>query len=320
MTFNQSAVIQIIVVTYNSKSELDECLTSICNSELAGICSVTVFDNASLSPPELPSKIKEIPVDVVANQSNLGFGRGNNAAMLRSQSEFVLLLNPDAFVAPKAIQNALNLLVSDEDIGAVGASLFDTNGERQPSARYAFTPWSIFLLKSGLQKKWNPNVLGDHDWNRKAEIECDWVPGCFILMRRSLITKIGLFDPRFFLYFEEVDLCKRIRGAGKKIVCSPHVVVHHIGGVSAGTVAELTPQGKQISPLQQESEILFTRKHFGLLGLVGHLFLSWLLTAALVLKSKVFRRKSVNGSAHASETYNLTRLFFSTRFGTKPIH
>jgi len=105
-------------------------------------------------------------------------------------------------------------------------------------------------------------------WDHASVRECDWVPGCYYLVRREVIERIGLFDPRFFLYYEEVDHCRAIRAAGWSVVYYPYTQVVHIGGQSAATSGAFNPTSRQISPLQIESELLYFRKHHGLTGVL----------------------------------------------------
>lgn len=83
--------------------------------------------------------------------------------------------------------------------------------------------------------------------------ECDWLPGCFYLVRREVLDKVGLFDPRYFLYYEEVDHCKRVKEAGWKVVFYPHTTVVHIGGESSKSVAELEAASRQISSTRSKA-------------------------------------------------------------------
>ena len=114
-------------------------------------------------------------------------------------------------------------------------------------------------------------------WGHDSVRECDWVPGCFYLIRRQVIEHVGLFDPIYFVYYEEVDHCRRVRDAGWSVVYFPFTQVVHIGGESAQSAGSLTDSGRQVSALQIESELLYFRKHFGLLGLSGAISLSFLL-------------------------------------------
>ncbi|POZ99712.1 glycosyltransferase family 2 protein, partial [Pseudomonas sp. MWU12-2312b] len=110
-------------------------------------------------------------------------------------------------------------------------------GDLQPSCRYFPTPLNVFMARTGLERFF-PGVkkVDDMTWDHNSVRECDWVPGCYYLIRREVIDQVGLFDPRYFLYYEEVDHCKRVKQAGWKVVYYPHTTVVHIGGESAKSV------------------------------------------------------------------------------------
>ncbi|CCE02112.1 putative Glycosyl transferase, family 2 (fragment) [Bradyrhizobium sp. STM 3809] len=112
------------------------------------------------------------------------------------------------------------------------------------------------------------------DWDHVGSRSCDWVPGCFYLIRRSAIDQVGLFDPRFFVYYEEVDHCRRMKQAGWHVTYFGDTTVVHIGGESAKADAGLTAAGRQIARLQIESEMLYFRKYHGLSGLLAFLVLT----------------------------------------------
>ena len=156
------------------------------------------------------------------------------------------------------------------------------------------------------------------DWDHASVRECDWVPGCYYLIRREVIDQIGLFDPRYFLYYEEVDHCKRVKQAGWKVVYYPDTTVVHIGGESAKTVVELNAVSRQIPKMQIESELLYFRKHHGLPGLALHMFLVCLGDLILALKAllKGRGRAAINACwQHTRATWALLR---ETQFATQP--
>jgi N-acetylglucosaminyl-diphospho-decaprenol L-rhamnosyltransferase len=314
-------MLQIVIVAYNSTQVLKECLASITSSRIEYSYQVTVFDNASAqSSRRLCETQAGQSIQFVESSTNLGFGRANNEAIKLSSSKYVLLLNPDAVVSESAIHNAIDALNGSAEIGIVGASLFSPAGHPEPSARFSPTVWSLFAQKIGMRAYFGQGERGDLLWSRESIVECDWVPGCFYLFRRTLLNEVGLFDPRYFLYYEEVDHCKRVRQFGYKIVCSPDVTVKHIGGASAETVAAITQDGRQISPLQIESELLFLRKHFGLVGLLLHIGLSALACLLVLLKDLIKRRDFQRLTSIFSDTRLMVKLCVLTSFGRKPIH
>jgi N-acetylglucosaminyl-diphospho-decaprenol L-rhamnosyltransferase len=314
-------LLQIVIVAYNSEEVLKECLASIAASRIECSYQVTVFDNASAQSSRGLCEAQTFPsVQFVESAINLGFGRANNAAVKLSKSKYILLLNPDAVVSELAIHDAMAALNGSNKIGIVGASLFSPDGQPEPSARFSPTVWSLFAQKIGMRAYFGQGERGDLRWTRESIVECDWVPGCFYLFRRTLLGELGLFDPRYFLYYEEVDHCKRVRQIGYKVICSPQVKVTHIGGASAETVAAITQNGRQISPLQLESELLFLRKHFGLIGLLLHLVLSALACLIVLCKTLIKRRDFQRFKTISDDMKLMVRLCVSTSFGRKPIH
>jgi N-acetylglucosaminyl-diphospho-decaprenol L-rhamnosyltransferase len=151
--------------------------------------------------------------------------------------------------------------------GILGAKLVVRDGALQPSARYFPTPLNIFLNRTGLSRIFrNVRMVDDMAWDHMAVRQCDWVPGCNYLVRKEVIDQAGLFDPRYFLYYEEIDHCFAAKKAGWEIVYFLRTTVVHIGGESAKSEGEITQSGHQIEALQIESELLYFRKNHGVAG------------------------------------------------------
>lgn len=309
----------ILVVNFNTRHLLDEMLAALKQDPAFDSARLVLVDNASTdgSAEYLKSAFSEHTL--LFSESNIGFGRANNLALDRVDSEFVLLLNTDAFIAPDSLTRSLAYMRSDPKCGVLGVKLVSRDGSLQPSCRYFPAPLNMFLSRSGLSR-FLPWVRGvdDMNWAHDEVRECDWVPGCFYLIRRELIDLLGLFDPRYFLYYEEVDHCRAVKAAGWKVVYFPGTSVVHIGGESAKSAGELTQSGRQISILQVESELLFIRKHHGLVGLCLHLILS-ALSALWVGVKGVLRGK---GSRRFIEELGALRLAWrlvrQTAWGTRP--
>jgi len=201
----------------------------------------------------------------------------------------------------------------------LGVKLVGSDGSIQPSCRYFPTPWNVFLMSTGLQRlSPRTRLVDDMSWDHNSIRECDWVPGCFYLMRREVIERVGLFDPIYFLYYEEVDHCRAIRDAGWDVIYFPFTQVVHIGGESAQTVNALSKSGRQISALQTESELLYFRKHFGISGLSSAAFLSALADTLSCCKGVFtsFNFSRLSGAGTRMKT--LLTLLVKTRFGTRP--
>jgi GT2 family glycosyltransferase len=308
-----------IIVSYNTRHLLDECLASLHAAEQAiggGAC--VVVDNASRDGSAEHLTEHHPEVELIRLPSNVGFGRANNAALPRVHTPYVLLLNTDAFMTPESLQRSLDYMDSHPSCGVLGARLLNRDGSPQPSARRFPTPWNVFLLQAGLERwfKGTPRI-DPADWDADSAQECDWVPGCYYLIRKSVIDQIGLFDPLFFLYAEEVDLCRRVKNAGWQVHYFPGARVVHLGGESAKADGEVTAS-RQIDALSIESNLLYFRKHHGVPGLAAHVAFEGL--AALLVGLRELARHSSpsrlrTGLLRWRATVGLLR---QTAFGTRP--
>ena len=270
--------VSVIVVSYNTEHLLAPMWDALMNARRALELQVIVVDNASRdsSVALLRSDPRFAPADLITNSVNVGFGRANNQAVPMARGRYLLLLNTDAFVAPETLETTVAYMDAHPRYGVLGVQLISRDGQTQPSCRYFPTPWNVFLLHTGLGRFF-PQVraVDDLAWNHAAPRECDWVPGCYLLIRREVVDTIGLFDPRYFLYCEEVDLCRRVKQAGWGVVFFNGTRVVHLGGESAKSDGPLTAGGQQVSALQIESELLYFRKHHGAAGLAAFVLLAW---------------------------------------------
>ena len=279
MKSEATACLTTLIVSYNTRSLLDPCLQALAEAQaqaqdLFGANRVVIVDNASRDGSVEHLQLHHPEVQLIRSAQNVGFGRANNLALDGVDTPYVLLLNTDAFVAPEALRTTLDYMRSHPDCGILGVRLVGREGDLQPSCRYFPTPLNLFLIRTGLGR-WFPSVrlVDDMTWDHATVRECDWVPGCFYLVRREVIDQVGLFDPRYFLYFEEVDHCLAAKRAGWKVVFHPGTTVVHIGGESARADGPISESGRQVEVLQIESALLYFRKNHGLAGLLMHLVL-----------------------------------------------
>ncbi|MGH8421735.1 MAG: glycosyltransferase family 2 protein [Pseudomonas fluorescens] len=314
-----SAPLDVLVVNYNTAELLQPMFNALRQSNSVNRTRYLVVDNAS-ADNSLECLATICPEALqLANENNVGFGRANNQLVEHLQGKYALLLNTDAFVAADTLSKTLEYMESHPDCGVLGVRLVGREGDLQPSCRYFPTPLNVFLGRTGLERFF-PAVkrVDDMEWDHASVRECDWVPGCYYLIRREVIDKIGLFDPRYFLYFEEIDHCKRVKQAGWKVVYYPHTTVVHIGGESAKSVDKLNTDSRQLPTLQIESELLYFRKHHGLSGLASHMLLVSLSDLILALKAILKGR----GRAALGVCWQHTRVTWAllrdTKFASQP--
>ena len=261
--------ISILIVSFNTRAILRECIAAIPRSSDGPSLEVIVVDNGSRDG-SLEMVQTDFPwVKTIQSEVNLGFGGANNRAYQEATGEYIVLLNSDAFLAPDTLQISLQKMEEDPTVGLAGGRLVGRTGELQPSARLFPNLTRQFLMMSGLADRFPQSKFfgqADRTWADPMQAaEVDWVPGAYSIIRREAVNKTGLFDPAFFLYYEEVDLCLRIQNAGFKIMYWPAIEVVHIGGESSRQVntLEMSQSGAQLVLWRMRSTLLFFRKHGG---------------------------------------------------------
>lgn len=266
-----AVVASIIVVSFNTRDLLERCLQQACAAAADLQAQIIVVDNASWdgSADMVARKFPEI--ELVRAPHNLGFAAANNLGWQQARGEYVVLLNPDAFLAGDTLTRAVHLMAADTGVGLAGGLLVGRNGEHEPSARQFPSVLNDLLTLSGLADKFpRSRLFGrfNRTWaDPQQAADVDWVPGAFAIIRNSVLKQIGFFDERFFLYFEEVDLCRRIKNAGYRVAYWPELKITHFGGESSRTLTgqSFSNHGRQLTLWRMRSMLLYYRKHHGLL-------------------------------------------------------
>jgi hypothetical protein len=210
-----------------------------------------------------------VPVRLIRSHVNLGFGVANNRAIEAARGRTLVLLNSDAFFHPGALARALEHIEADLSAGIGGARLVCRDGASQPSARMFPSILRDAFLLTGLASRFPQSrvfAAAERTWADPREpAEVDWVTGAFMILRREALKKTGLFDPVFFLYCEEVDLCRRVKAAGFRVLYWPDIVVTHLHGESSRQVGEqvFSENETQVVLWRMRSTFLYYRKHHG---------------------------------------------------------
>ena len=282
--------LSVILVSYNTRTLIDRLMTALKASSGHLSIETIIVDNASHDGSAAALRQRCPSAMVIENDHNVGFGRANNQGMDIARGRYVLLLNTDAFVEPGTLTETVRAMDAHPEWGILGVRLVGLDGADQPSCRYFPTPWNMFLDATGLDRFVFWSQLVDDPACPRDQIQtCDWVPGCFFLIRRDVIAQIGTFDPRFFMYYEEVDYCRRAKAAGWKVAYFPNTRVIHLGGASAQALGPLVAVTRQVSALQMESEVLYLRKHHGTGGLLSMFALTLAARAIVGLKALLKR-------------------------------
>lgn len=247
--------LSIIIVNFNTKELLSNCLHSIfthpCNEEF----EVLVVDNAS-SDGSLEMVERAYPqVKLISNQKNLGFAGANNQGIRESRGTYVLLLNSDTEILEGALQSKIEFMDSNPQAGAIGCQLLLPDGVPQPFT-YGKDPTLSYLIHRILRMLLKHKYM--HIWVGEGIVETEWVTGACMMVRREAIDSVGYLDEKFFMYFEDNDWCHRMREKGWKVYFLPNVKAIHLGGRS---LAADDPNRKTD---YYKSLVYFYRKHYTL--------------------------------------------------------
>jgi len=314
----EPAELAVILVNYNTGHLIERCLDHLRAASDGLRVRVIIVDNASRDGSAELVRVRFPDCLLVANDVNVGFGRANNQALPLCEAPYVLLLNVDAFVFPDAVRKCLRHMDAHPRCGVLGARLTDMAGRGTYAGRRFPTPWSKFKIQVGLQRhSEHPSVADDEALPPDGSWACDWVVGCFYMVRREVLEQHGLFDPRYFLYFEEVDHCLMVKQRGWSVECMADARVAHIGGASAESEGALTSSGRQLSALQIESELLFHRKHRGFGGLLATVALALAADFIQGLKWVLKGRGFAGLRTFWQSSATTCRLALQTRLGTR---
>ncbi len=247
-------MISVIIVNWNTADLLAACLTSLQSSHFEAL-DVIVVDNAS--DDDSVMRASGLGARVIALDENVGFARANNHGWraTHGESDVIVLLNSDTRAAPGAIEALARWLRARPSFAAVGPRLALPDGEAQPFA-FGCDPKPGYMMRRAWQRLRGRPM---HDWADTREREVDWVSGACLAVRREALANIDGLDEGFFMYFEDVDLCARLRKSGWKIGLAPQAVVTHIGGQSL----RLNPAARAA---YGESLKRYYHKHFGLIA------------------------------------------------------
>jgi len=261
--------VSVIIVSFNTRETLRDCLQSVRLESGNLQIEILVVDNSSSDgSPEMVEK--DFPqASLIRAGSNLGFGAANNLALQQARGRYFVLLNSDAFLQPGALAASIRRMDEHPDCGLAGGRLTGRDGRMQPSGRSFPTLLDDVLVSTGLASRFpKSRFFGrfDRTWADELEpAEVDWVPGAFSIIRPQALLRTGLFNPVFFLYFEEVDLCRRMKRDGFTVWYWPDISVVHVGGESSRQIdgLKVSSSGAQVVLWRMRSTLLYYRMYHG---------------------------------------------------------
>jgi GT2 family glycosyltransferase len=253
--------VSIIVVNWNTKSLLRDCLISVYEESRDIDFEIIVVDNASTDGSREMIRNDFPKVILIENIKNRGFAAANNQGIAVAKGRYVLLLNSDTIVLDNCIANIVSFADTQPRAGVIGCRVLNSDRTLQPTC-FMFPSILNLLLSSSYLYKLFPNnrFFGREQmtwWDANYVREVDIVKGCFMLIRREAIEKVGGLDENFFMYAEETDWCYRFRKCGWKVMFAPVGEIIHYGGQS-------TTQIPVAMIIQLRLSILkFIKKHYG---------------------------------------------------------
>lgn len=292
--------LSVIILSYNTRDLILRCLKSITAIGQQPDCEVFVVDNASVDDSVNAIKASFAWVKLIENKENYGFARANNQAIKLAQGQYILLLNSDTENIDNGIEKTLEYLEQNPQLDVVTCRVELADGKLDWACHRGFpTPWASFCYYAKLEKLFPKSRyfskyhLTDQSLSQPHEI--DTPSGCFYLVRKSTIDKIGLLDEDYFFYGEDVDWSYRIKQAGGKIYYYPYAKIIHYKGVSSGIKKETAQKTKASNEIKKKSVNyfydamkIFYRKHYQ----QKHLFITnWLVYAGIAIKRKMSLRK-----------------------------
>lgn len=224
----------IVIVSFNTRANLERCLASLVAHTPAVPCAIIVVDNGSRDGSPDAVRRHGPSIRLIETGGNLGFARANNLGIRNSQSELVLLLNGDTVVPDGAIDGLVETLRARPDVAIVGPRLAGEDGTVELSFGSMMSPLQEArqkLLGRGHARRW-PLLHSYVERLLRREQYTDWVSGACLLVRRADAMAAGLLDERFFLYGEDVDFCAAVRRLRRKVLFTPAVEVIHLRGRS----------------------------------------------------------------------------------------
>lgn len=226
--------LSVIIVSYNVRHYLEQCLDSVLRASQGMEVDVWVVDNCSSDQSVGLLRERFPEVHFIENEENVGFARANNQAIRLSQSEYVLLLNPDTIVGEDVLRGCTDFLDAHPEAGATGTMMLNRNGSFAPESRRSVpTPSTSFYKLVGLcsmfpnSRRFGRYYLGFLDRNSTSEIEI--ISGAFFMLRRKALEQVGLLSEDYFMYGEDIDLSYSLLQAGWKNFYQPLRILHYKG-------------------------------------------------------------------------------------------
>jgi N-acetylglucosaminyl-diphospho-decaprenol L-rhamnosyltransferase len=237
-----------IIVNYKNSESLKDCLVSLYQTVQEIDFETIIVDNSENDLGIKPLKELYPKAQFVSNSSNVGFAKANNQAAKIAQGKVLIFLNPDTILSDQAIDSMYRYYCSHTETGVLGPKVVDPEGSLQYSCRRYPTLWTgLFNRYSILSRLFPENrftsqyLMLDFDHNEIRQV--DWLSGCCLMVSKSTFENSHGFDENYFLFNEDIDLCRTIKQAGKKVIYFPEAtIIHHVSTSNSKTTARVIIQ------------------------------------------------------------------------------
>ncbi|MBU0646011.1 glycosyltransferase family 2 protein [Patescibacteria group bacterium] len=260
--------LSILIVHYNTPGLLRQTLKGLRQSAPQLKYEIIVVDNNPQQPVAERLRLEFPEVKVIVNQQNVGFGRGMNQAMIQAEGRYSLIFNPDIALFAGTLEKLLAYMDEHPEIGMLGPQLNHPDGSLQYSCYRFMKPSTILYRRLPFMTLWPKakKAVAEYlmeDWDHEQTRAVDYLLGAVMLVRREAIEQVGGFDPNYFVYFEDQDLCRRFWLAGWPVVYYPEakVVHYHRRETAAGNF--LSQLLNPLTRIQMKSALYYYKKYQG---------------------------------------------------------
>lgn len=224
----------ISIINYKTKDLTAKCLDSILKKKWDIKYEIYLVDNGSEDGSVEFFEKKYPKVKLIDAKKNLGFAAGHNLVLKKVESPYVLILNSDTEILENTLDEMISFMKDNKEIGIASCKVLNVDGSLQPNAGdlpfgFALINWLFNLESLGIKNSFHRNEKQFYE----TKHEVGWVSGSFMMIRKTVFEKIGYFNEKFFMYMEDVELCKRVKDSGFKIFLNPTVTVKHSSGGSS---------------------------------------------------------------------------------------
>lgn len=262
-------MVSIIIINYNVSDLLINCINSI-KKQITIPHEIIIVDNASSHIEVEKLKTVQNSNKIILNSVNIGFGKAVNCGVEHARGEHFLILNPDTLFIDNSLEHAVELINKDDNLGLISPKVFNKNNCFEPTAKrfptFTFFIYQIFYLgklpfKNRIMHKYYYNYA---DFAKEQVV--DDVVGCAILMKKDVFNKIGKYNEKYFMYFEDTDLCMKLKKINKIVLYCPQFKIVHIHGQSS--IQNNTRQYEYYKSMIKYSEDHLTRYQTNILKLL----------------------------------------------------